>query len=70
MLVEICRDLGITTQHPEWQEIKLAIIVHCGNLVRLLMHWLRPTRDAVAIAVLEDAAARAGQTLPVSAHPP
>ena len=69
VIVEICRDLGIHPQHPDWQEIKLAIIVHCGNLVKLLLHWLRPTREAVAIALLEDAA-RTSQALPASAHPP
>ena len=70
VLVEICRDLGIDPQHPDWPEIKLAIIVQCGNLVRLLMHWLRPNREVMAIAALEAAVAEATQPLPASAHPP
>ena len=50
----LCRDLGIDTQHPDWREINHAIIVHYGNLVRLLMHWLRPNREVMAIAALSD----------------
>ena len=70
MIVEICRDLGINTQHPDWREINHAIIVHCGNLVKLLLHWLRPNREVMVIAALEDAIAQANQPLPASAHPP
>lgn len=36
VLVEICRDLGITTEHPLWREIHLAIIEYGGNTVRLM----------------------------------
>ena len=70
VIADICRDLGIRPQHPEWEEIKLAIIVHCGNLVRLLMHWLRPNREVMAIAAMEAAVADAEPPLPASAHPP
>ncbi len=70
VLVEICRDLGINPQHPDWREIQQAIIRYYGNLVRLLMHWLRPNQEIVAIAALAESIARAEQPLPASAHPP
>ena len=70
VIAEICRDLGIDPQHPDWQEIKLAIITHYGNLVRLLMHWLRPNREVMAIVALEASLARTQGPVPASAHPP
>ena len=70
VILEICRDLGITTADPDWQEIKRAIIFNGGNLVRLLLHWLRPNRASVAIALWEDSVARATRAVPACAHPP
>ncbi len=70
VIAELCRDLGITTAHPEWQDIKKAIIFNGGNLVRLLMHWLRPTREAVAIAIWAEAAGPTDRPLLPRAHPP
>ena len=70
VIVEICRDLGINPQHPDWREIKMAIITHYGNLVRLLLHWLRPNQEIVAIAALAASAAQADQRVPASTHPP
>jgi hypothetical protein len=35
VLADICRDLGITTAHPLWRELSLAIIVNDGNLASL-----------------------------------
>jgi hypothetical protein len=32
VLVDICRDLGIMTDHPLWRELNLAIILHGGGL--------------------------------------
>ena len=36
VLADICRDLGITTAHPAWSQIFLAVGIHRGNVVRLL----------------------------------
>jgi hypothetical protein len=35
VLADICRDLGITTAHPLWRELSLAIIVNDGSLASL-----------------------------------
>ena len=35
VLADICRDLGITTDHPLWRELPLAIIANGGNLASL-----------------------------------
>jgi hypothetical protein len=32
VLLNICRDLGITADHPLWRELNLAIIMHGGGL--------------------------------------
>jgi hypothetical protein len=32
VIADICRDLGIMTDHPLWRELHLAIIVHGGGL--------------------------------------
>jgi hypothetical protein len=32
VLLDICRDLGITADHPLWRELNLAIIMHGGGL--------------------------------------
>ncbi len=37
VIVDICRDLGITGSHPLWREVQWAIIKHRGSLVRLVM---------------------------------
>ncbi len=70
VIVDICRDLGIRPDHPDWQQIKMAIIMQCGNLVRLLLHWLRPTREVMAIVALEEAVAWASQPVPPDPRPP
>jgi hypothetical protein len=35
VIVDICCDLGITTEHPLWRELHLLIIKHGGNVVVL-----------------------------------
>jgi hypothetical protein len=35
VLADICRDFGITTDHPLWRELALTIIVNDGNLASL-----------------------------------
>ena len=36
VIADICRDLGITGSHPLWREVQRAIIMHGGNLARLV----------------------------------
>ena len=36
VIADICRDLGITGSHPLWREVQRAIILHGGNLARLV----------------------------------
>lgn len=40
VIVDICRDLGIDTAHPLWNEIRNAIIAYDGSLSRLLGLWM------------------------------
>ncbi len=39
VIVDLCRDLGITTTHPLWPEVRDAIMFHGGSLVDLLEVW-------------------------------
>jgi len=36
VIVDICRDLGITGHHPLWREVCDAIMLHGGNMMKLL----------------------------------
>jgi hypothetical protein len=38
VIVDICRDLGITGSHPLWRDVQRAIIKHGGSLFRLVMN--------------------------------
>jgi len=51
VIVDICRDLGITTQHPLWREINDAIRHHGGNLATWLRNVIRShsTPDSLAL---------------------
>ncbi len=51
VIVEICRDLGITMQHPLWREIRDAIRFHGGNLATMLRNVLRPYDEALERAL-------------------
>ncbi len=48
VIVEICRDLGIDTQHKLWRDIQMAIIEYDGSLVRLLKIWTSRTASFIA----------------------
>ena len=69
VIVEICRDLGITTQHKLWRDIQRAIIFHGGSMVRLLKHWMRNFRLKEEVAELV-IAAQAGTPMPRATPPP
>lgn len=51
VIVEICRDLGITMEHPLWPEIRDAIRYHGGNLWIMLRNVIRPYDEAVEQAL-------------------
>jgi len=36
VIADICRDLGIRTDHPLWRDIQMAIILHGGSLARFI----------------------------------
>ena len=36
VIADICRDLGIMADHPLWQELRLVVICHGGNLAKLM----------------------------------
>lgn len=68
VIVDICRDLGITTQHPLWREINEAIRYHGGNLGTWLSNVIRDRSTPDFLALCE-AQARA-QTLAPYPEPP
>jgi hypothetical protein len=41
VIVDICRDLGITARHPLWRELQVVIIRHGGSLVGLIKDIIR-----------------------------
>jgi hypothetical protein len=44
VIADICRDLGIMADHPLWRELQLAIMLHGGNLARVLNDMFERTR--------------------------
>ncbi|HEY2617848.1 MAG TPA: hypothetical protein VGI78_10955 [Acetobacteraceae bacterium] len=47
VIVDICRDLGITGSHPLWRDVQRALIRHRGSLFRLVMNAIgRPVATA------------------------
>ena len=68
VIVEICRDLGITTEHPLWRTINMAIIRHGGSLVRMLHHWTRQSMGLAEVIGLPHPADPPGS--PATTHPP
>ena len=54
VIVEICRDLGIDTTHPLWRDIKLAIIVYDGSMVRMLKVWMGRMAANIAMSMHEE----------------
>jgi hypothetical protein len=50
VLADICRDLGITCDHPLWRELQHAITAESGNYVRLVMDIVHRAARRVAEA--------------------
>jgi len=40
VIADICRDLGISPQHPLWRALQLAIIRYSGNFARFVSDML------------------------------
>jgi len=70
VLVEICRDLGITTEHPLWREINDAIRDHGGNLLNLMRAWWRRHEQVVDLPLPPDKQARYEQVMALLGQPP
>ena len=70
VIVDICRDLGIDTAHPLWNEIRNAIIAYDGSLSRLLGLWMaRMTGLFVPPPQAEPARQACAGPLPASTAP-
>ena len=65
VLADICRDLGISTAHPAWREIFLAVGIHRGNVVRLLQDMV----PRIGAPLLLRATLPEPQTTPVGPTP-
>jgi hypothetical protein len=70
VIVEICRELGITMQHPLWPEIRDAIRFHGGNLAIMLSDVLRPYDEALERALPPENVPHLDRMMAVYAHPP
>jgi hypothetical protein len=65
VLLDICRDLGITADHPLWRELNLAIIMHGGGLAAFfkdICHRASATWHAMRYGI-------AAQSAPLSPEP-
>jgi hypothetical protein len=63
VLLDICRDLGITADHPLWRELSLAIIMHGGGLTAFFKDIVQRT-NATWRAAKNAVAAPASPTSP------
>ena len=63
VFVDICRDLGLNTSHPDWREIQTAIVLNGGSMVTMLRHW---TRHLPALVAIEQQAEAVSATFPSS----
>ncbi len=67
VLVEICRDLGIGTDHPLWPEIRDAIMFNGGKLANMMRVWMRRAAES---SLLPPAMMPWGQHVEADARPP
>ena len=58
VFVDICRDLGLNTSHPDWREIQKAIVFNGGSMVTMLRHWTRHLAGLASIEQLAEAASQ------------
>jgi hypothetical protein len=70
VIVEICRDLGITMQHPLWREISDAIRYHGGNLGIMLRNVVRTYSQAVEDALPPEDLPGFDRAVAIFARPP
>lgn len=70
VIIEICRDLGISATHPLWPQIADVIRYHRGNLWRMMCVWRQRGAERAELDVL--LATLPGHTPPLAAgtHPP
>ncbi len=54
VIVEICRDLGIATDHPLWRQINEAIIFNGGNTCRLMRVWFARAGKSLHLPLTQD----------------
>ncbi len=70
VIAEICRDLGITAQHPLWRQINDAIILNGGNTVTVMRVWWRRSEQAADLPLPPEIEARFDQLMAAYAQPP
>ncbi len=70
VIADICRDLGIATDHPLWREIHKAILSHGGSMVKVMDVWFRRARQAAHLPVPPEDAAAYDRLLAAYARPP
>lgn len=51
VIVEICRDLGIASDHPLWREIRDAIMFHGGRLSNMILVWTRRGAECALLPI-------------------
>jgi hypothetical protein len=70
VLADICRDLGITADHPLWRQINRAIIVHGGNPGKLLTIWLARGRAVWGLPLSPEEEVLYNKLMAALAQPP
>jgi len=70
VIVDICRDLGITPQHPLWRDIQMAIIQFGGNAVKLMKVWWQRVDPTAEPILLPEEQARLDWVMAELARPP
>ena len=68
VIADICRDLGIMADHPLWRDLRLAIMLHGGNLAGLFRDRFKRARAALREAA-EELSAAPGPAPPLALEP-
>ena len=70
VIIEICRDLGISTTHPLWPQIADVIRFHRGNLWRMMCVWHQRGAERAKLDLLMPTLPAYAPPIATGTHPP
>ena len=70
VIVEICRDLGINTEHPLWRDIRDAIMHNGGQMANMMKIWMRRSARSVDLPLLPEEEAAFQRLMAAFPRPP